>query len=187
VKYEEAYRIISEFLRYPEDRDQLLLNLETLKKISCESNLDIQEFSEFIENRPISEMEEEYVRIFDMFPLCAPYISHHLFGESYKKGEFMVRLKETYRMYNYELPSNELPDHIYIILDFMSVLDREDRIQFLYSGIFEGLKKMQETIKEKKTPYRLLFDLIYFLCLTEIGEMDENADSEKEVVNCSTL
>ncbi len=184
----EVYRILSEYLRYPENKENLISYLDKLRELSHEYGLDISEFAEFIQNSPPGKIEEEYVRTFDIYPLCAPYISHHLFGESYKKGEFMVKLKEIYRMSGYREASHELPDHIHIILDFMSHLKRPDRINFLSTRILEGLEKMSESIREKNTPYRSIINLVFSICLSEVGETENDGiNPEREVVDCSTL
>ncbi|MGA8891567.1 MAG: molecular chaperone TorD family protein, partial [Anaeromyxobacteraceae bacterium] len=60
------------------------------------------------------EMEEAYSSTFDLDPACAPYVGHHLAGETPKRGIFMARLADAYREDGFPggAPSGELPDHV---------------------------------------------------------------------------
>ena len=51
---------------------------------------------------------------------CYPYIGHHLLGESYRRSRFMVGLQERYREHGFEVPPEELPDHVLVVLRFLA-------------------------------------------------------------------
>jgi len=193
----ECYRLLSTLFQYPRDpRDisELKKSVERLSylinEIYTEQLLD--EFAEFLNTSELWEVQEEYVRTFDIFPLCPPYISHYLYGESYKKGEYMVKLKEIYRIHGFEVPKNELPDHISVIMDFLSYLGREDRKEFIVNFVIDGLNKMRRKVEKKDTPYRQPILLSYILCISDAdvgsggGENPKNGRNlGKGVIKCS--
>ena len=176
--FSEHYKLLSVIFSYPDDEKLLKESSEKLYRISLDIHR-LDDFMEFIRGSSLSAIQEEYVSTFELQPLCAPYISHHIYGESYKKGEYMVFLKEIYRNHSFEYTINELPDHIAVISEFLSVLDR-NRSEFI-SRIMPGLIKMSEKVENKNTSYKEPVQLLYKLCSSELSEF------EKEVVECSTF
>ena len=172
----EHYKLLSVIFSYPEEEHILKEAVERLSKIS-DGIQEIDDLNEFVMNSEITAIQEEYVNAFELQPLCAPYISHHIYGESYKKGEYMIFLKEIYRKSSFIPSVNELPDHIAVVSEFLSFLT-DGRRKFL-SCIMPGLEKMKKTVEETDTPYRQAVLLFYKLCSAELFEFEE-------VIECST-
>lgn len=82
----------------------------------------LKKFCAFVEETPLGELEEIYSSMFDLDATCHPYVGYHLLGESYKRSAFLVALKERYRDYGFEPSQVELPDHLAIMVRFLSVL-----------------------------------------------------------------
>jgi len=168
-----VYYLLSKLLDYPTDMIEIKEDVKELLNILNDDDTNnteievLEEFLEFVNSSSLEEMEEEYIRAFDILPLIPPYISHHIYGESYKKGEYMVLLKEIYNNFNFKTEKRELPDHISIVMEFLSILDKEDRIGFI-DYVIDGLKKMNEVAKRKETPYSALIILSYELCMKEL-------------------
>jgi|Deesub1362A_J573_1020465.scaffolds.fasta_scaffold00145_22 nitrate reductase delta subunit len=138
-------------------------------------NHSLGSFREFLDNSEISVIQEEYVRVFDIFPLCSPYLSHHLFGDSYKKGMYMVELKRIYRDRGFYYQERELPDHMAVVMAFLShlceiSLDIE-RKNFLQSYVLGGLNLMVERIDKETTPYKGLIQSVYAFCKMDSEEV----------------
>ena len=179
VEVTKCYKLISILLQYPRDISvvrqaarklyELVRNAEDMKIAKLKEELG--DFTQFLENSHLWAVQEEYVNTFDLFPLCPPYVSHHVYGESYRKGEYMVRLIEIYRRYGFDVPEalkNELPDHISVVTGFLAVLDRDARREFT-ELVMNGLKKMADAVRNKDTPYKPLILLTYALCLLDGG------------------
>jgi nitrate reductase molybdenum cofactor assembly chaperone len=83
-------------------------------------------FLDALERTPSGRVEELYAAAFDLdMPTdvgvsCYPYIGHHLLGESYRRSRFMVGLLERYREHGFEVPPEELPDHVLVVLRFLA-------------------------------------------------------------------
>lgn len=85
----------------------------------------LRAFRTFAETTPLERLEEVYSSTFDLDPACHPYVGYHLLGESYKRSVFLLELKARYRARGFDVPGNELADHLAVMLRFLAV--NEDR------------------------------------------------------------
>ncbi len=51
----------------------------------------LHEFHDFVEHASPACLEELYTGAFDLQAVCSPYVGDQLFGNSYKRGLFMIR------------------------------------------------------------------------------------------------
>lgn len=103
------------------------------------------------------ELEEAYSSTFDLDPACAPYVGHHLAGETPKRGIFMARLAEAYREDGFEggAPSGELPDHLSVVLRYLAAVPGGPRRQaLLEDALVPALDKMLEALPDPESVYR---------------------------------
>ena len=103
------------------------------------------------------EMEEVYSSTFDLDPACAPYVGHHLCGEGPKRGVFMAKLADVYRQDGFEggTPRGELPDHVSVVLRYLSVVPAgPSRQALLQDGLVPALDKMLESPLDPDNVYR---------------------------------
>ena len=68
----------------------------------------------------IYELQEVYVGLFDRSRSLSPNLFEHVHGESRDRGGAMVSLLETYRAGGFEPVGPELPDHLPVLLEFLS-------------------------------------------------------------------
>ncbi|HYQ47832.1 MAG TPA: nitrate reductase molybdenum cofactor assembly chaperone, partial [Thermodesulfovibrionales bacterium] len=120
MKLTETYRSLAQAFSYPWDKDDLLMSVTQIAahigKTGARNTLS--GMTEFISRTDLSAIQEEYVSTFDLSPACAPYVSHHLFGDTHKKGEHMITVKGFFRDHGYRPPEDELPDHLSVLFDF---------------------------------------------------------------------
>lgn len=107
-------------------------------------------FHAFAEEAPPGQLEEFYTSAFDLDATCYPYAGFHLFGESYKRSIFMIGLKERYRDCNFVMPGNDLPDHVAVILRFLSVCKNAAIAEeILQDALLPTLKRMAGKNKDE--------------------------------------
>ncbi|MGH8229494.1 MAG: nitrate reductase molybdenum cofactor assembly chaperone, partial [Steroidobacteraceae bacterium] len=73
---------------------------------------------------PLLAAQTHYVEIFDRQSAHGLYLFEHLHGESRARGTAMVELLERYRQQGLELDCAELPDHLPVFLEYLSILPR---------------------------------------------------------------
>ncbi len=69
------------------------------------------------------DLQEEYVLLFDRSRTLSLNLFEHIHGESRDRGGAMVDLLETYRAAGFDLNGPELPDHLPVLLEFLSTQD----------------------------------------------------------------
>jgi nitrate reductase molybdenum cofactor assembly chaperone NarJ/NarW len=114
----------------------------------------LDRFRLFVEGAQASRLEELYTATFDLQAVCSPYVGYHLFGESYKRGMFMARLKQGYREWGFSA-GNELPDHVAAVLRFLALATDGDFSQTLLGeGLIPALSKMDQAFGDPSdNPY----------------------------------
>ena len=68
----------------------------------------------------LSDLQESYVMLFDRSRTLSLNLFEHVHGESRDRGGAMVSLIETYRAGGFEPATSELPDHLPVLLEFLS-------------------------------------------------------------------
>jgi len=69
------------------------------------------------------EAEERYVALFDRGRSTSLNLFEHLHGDARDRGQAMVELKQMYERAGFMLTSPELPDHLPVLLEYLSERD----------------------------------------------------------------
>ncbi len=161
----QKYHLFSEILEYPGPKlvERVRECLSLLVETNREASTKLQQFISLVEKLPAGRLEEVYTGTFDLQVVCYPYVGYQLFGESYRRGAFMVALKERYRACG--IPEgSELPDHLALVLRFLGVLDDEaEREEFAHECLIPALEKMAQGFRDKDNPYRELLGALLLL------------------------
>ena len=72
------------------------------------------------------DAQEAYVLLFDRSRTLSLNLFEHIHGESRDRGGAMVDLLETYRAGGFDLVGPELPDHLPVLLEFLSTRPVEE-------------------------------------------------------------
>lgn len=166
----EMYSLLSEITDYPQPGLEVKVrNCAELLEISHpKAAAEMRRFLEFVEKEPHSRLEEIYTSTFDINPICPPYIGHHLFGETHKRGEFMVKLKKDFGVYNFS-PEGELPDHLSVLLGFLAVLEDEYSAQSLIREcMVPALEKMEASGKRDGSTYHSVIRAVFLVLQDEL-------------------
>lgn len=73
------------------------------------------------------ELALEYVSTFDFNESASLYLTSHELGDSRSRGPAMVALRKLLQRFGYEEATDELPDFLPLILEFMSLLPAAER------------------------------------------------------------
>lgn len=71
--------------------------------------------------RDLIDLQERFVLLFDRSRTLSLNLFEHIHGESRERGQAMVDLLEMYRAADWEPVGPELPDHLPILLEFLSM------------------------------------------------------------------
>jgi nitrate reductase molybdenum cofactor assembly chaperone NarJ/NarW len=113
-----------------------------LAPVNAEAAALLAEFVAFAERTPRNMIEEVFTATFDLNASCHPYIGYHMFGEAYQRSALLLELQGRFREHGFD-PGSELPDHIAVLLRFMSVCpDAEIRQEIGREAILRTLGPM---------------------------------------------
>ena len=111
---------------------------------------------EELSGRDIYDLEEQFVLLFDRSRTLSLNLFEHVHGESRDRGGAMVSLVETYREGGFDPATSELPDHLPVLLEFLSTRSPEVAQETLADAahIFEALNAR---LVRRESPYGAVF------------------------------
>jgi len=118
----------------------------------------------------IFDVQERYVWLFDRTRSLSLNLYEHVHGESRERGPAMVALLELYRSRGLELSANELPDHLPVFLEFLSILPDAEAASLLGEAS-HVLAALGQRLHKRDSPYRAVFGALSALA-------DDPADAE---------
>ena len=119
----ELFQIASLLLRYPSasalDRDGEVG--EAVAALPRRLRTPLERFLAHRREAPPLDLEREYVETFDTRRRCTLNVSYYLYGDTRRRGVALLRLKRMYAAAGLVLDSDELPDHLPVMLEFAAL------------------------------------------------------------------
>ena len=176
----ESVRLAAEFadiVEYP--NESWATRLSDLRvAVSGESSLAarVAGFSEKTRETSLIGMQELYAQSFDLNPTCALEIGYHLFGEDYKRGEFLANLREAEEPFELG-QEQQLPDYLPVLLRLLVQLeDDELRGSLVGHCMIPSLKKIVKAFKEEN-PFADLISAVQAALELALGEAVDQAST----------
>jgi nitrate reductase delta subunit len=125
-------KVVSLLLQYPEG--SLLDSLGSVEAaVSGMSNPDSKavcsDFLNHLRNTPLLRLQENYSATFDLRPSTSLDLGYHRWGEGKERGGALARLASLYLEAGYEMTGSVLPDHLPLLLEFLSLCPEEMALQ----------------------------------------------------------
>ncbi|OWY07604.1 nitrate reductase molybdenum cofactor assembly chaperone [Thioclava sp. F42-5] len=114
---------------------------------------------EEIGERDIYALEETYVMLFDRSRSLSLNLFEHVHGESRDRGGAMVDLLETYRAAGFEPATTELPDHLPVLLEFLSTRPAQKASDMLADAA-HILAAIGERLAKRESAYAAVFEAL---------------------------
>lgn len=156
----EMLQLLSILLQYPKsswleinELRQLVSELEPLAK-----RKKVYSFLDYLEHSTCEELEESYVTTFDFSEHCNLYITSLLCPDDQKRGQVLADLKDIYRQAGLEVDTEELPDYLPMLLEFLAIASQESCKQIL-EIVSPGIEKLWQQLLEKRSPYAALLEV----------------------------
>jgi nitrate reductase delta subunit len=122
---DRTLKALSLLLSYPGDELQAAMPeigavLATDTRLGTDTRAALQALAEDLAQGDLFDLQERYVMLFDRSRSLSLNLFEHVHGESRDRGGAMVSLIETYRAAGFEPATSELPDHLPVLLEFLS-------------------------------------------------------------------
>lgn len=110
-------------------------------RLTAAARRELRPLVEALAGDDIYDLEERFVLLFDRSRTLSLNLFEHVHGESRDRGGAMVSLVETYREGGFDPVSTELPDHLPVLLEFLSTRPAAEARDILADAahIFEAL------------------------------------------------
>ena len=177
----QTYRALSVILSYPTAESAALMPaaLEALDReelIPARLVRRLKPLASELAGRDIYELQARYVDLFDRTRSLSLQLYEHVHGESRDRGQAMVELLKLYSSRGLELTAKELPDHLPVFLEFLSMLPKTEAVALLGEAA-HVLEALRERLKKRRSPYVRVFD-----ALVALVETARNAEALKALL-----
>lgn len=167
----ETYTFLSRMIDYPEEKEVLHAGSEAVSRSLQEQAIacSLAPFAEFVVRSSLAVLQEEYVATFDFNPALALYLGHHLYGDNQKKALHLMKIKQEFKRYGFAPSTNELPDHLPLVLEFLAHLARHEegraRQAFISDCVLPGMERLVAGFAgRQKSPWKALVEATRLLC-----------------------
>ncbi len=135
-----------------------------------------------LQHTDLLELQEHYVELFDRGRATSLNLFEHVHGESRDRGQAMVDLNRIYAQAGLTLSSNELPDYLPAVLEYLSLRPRAEVLDML-GDCAHILRALGERLRDRDSRYSAIFSALLTVTGEEgLGAKDTTAtDHEKSL------
>ncbi len=161
----EIYKYIADLFRYP--------TVETLKSIQRVSDYLLEKdvalaakfkpFVEFHSNKTLTDLEEHYIRTFDVQAICHLDIGYIIFGDDSKRGRFLYHIKEEQENVANDCGS-DMADFLPNMLTLLSKLEDKDLTEELsVSILIPALLHINQKLENENSIFNIPVEILISL------------------------
>ncbi|MCM2561260.1 nitrate reductase molybdenum cofactor assembly chaperone [Lutimaribacter sp. EGI FJ00015] len=136
----------------------------------------LQTLADELAQGDIYDLQEGYVMLFDRSRTLSLNLFEHVHGESRDRGGAMVSLIETYREGGFEPATTELPDHLPVLLEFLSTRPH-DEAQEILSDAAHIMDALGTRLTRRESGYARVFK-----ALSQLAGMQADGEALAEML-----
>jgi len=168
------YTILAQVFKYPTTENYVAdVNAanKMLKDLYPELAGVVEPFVDFVNTNDMHRIEEVYNLTFHIQAICYLDLGYVLFGEDYKRGEFLVNMKKEQEKIGHDC-GYELPDNLPLVLELFSITKDVEFVQELAVRIL--IPALEKMVKEFDMARIALRQKIYMKKEKVILDKDES-------------
>ncbi len=135
--------------------------LRLMEVLSPSQATTFRSFVDSLEGQSAGELEEAYIRTFDLNPDACLDLGWHLHGETYERGSFLVTMRQLLAEHGVA-ESSELPDHLTHFLALIPLLAEPDAEE-LVERCLPAIDKIKTQLEQGDSPYKSVLDCVFQL------------------------
>ena len=156
--------IVSRLLEYPDaalwqHQQEMFEAIAASKNLSKEDAHALGIFLRDLTAMDPLDAQAQYSELFDRGRATSLLLFEHVHGESRDRGQAMVDLLAQYEQHGLQLNSRELPDHLPLYLEYLSVLP-DDQAKEGLLNVAPILALLGGRLKQREAPWYALFDTL---------------------------
>jgi nitrate reductase molybdenum cofactor assembly chaperone NarJ/NarW len=166
------YELYATLLDYPTEGLMATVDrclAELARRNAIEAAETLEGFAARIAGKNVWELEELYARVFDLSPERCLDLGYQVFGETYKRGSFLVKMKQAALAHDLG-GTVELPDHLTVVLRLLPRLAPiEEPGELVSEAVLPTIEKVLRTFSDDGGGYRALLDSLKRLLMADFG------------------
>lgn len=176
-----TFKALSALLSYPSTDLQAAVSeireiLAFERVLPVEAVVALEPLLDEFESGDIYDLQERYVLLFDRSRTLSLNLFEHIHGEGRDRGGAMVDLLETYRARGFDLVATELPDHLPVLLEFISTLSLAEAREML-ADAGHIIAALAERLTRRETPYAAVL-----VALSEIAQASTETEEAQALI-----
>jgi nitrate reductase delta subunit len=124
------------------------------------------------------DAEARYVELFDRGRATSLHLFEHAYGDSRERGQAMVELKAIYARAGLNLTANELPDHLPVVLEYLSCRSQTEARAML-ADCGDVLRAIGHALQRRESSYATVIEALLGIA----GEAGLGAPPEKDALD----
>ncbi|MGO4886419.1 nitrate reductase molybdenum cofactor assembly chaperone [Anaerobacillus sp. MEB173] len=182
---------VARALDYP--NDEFLIDLSTWREMmqglisSPEVRAEIEQRIKPLFTMNTKELQEIYVQTFDYIDSTGLYMTAHELGDSPRRGDALIRLKEIIREAGYECSSNEIADYIPMLLELLAVEPKVGEKDFLHRRLSYAIYRILKNLAPDNPYHRIVELLMIYAFETPRAEEIAQLENEREEADLDPL
>ncbi|WP_431820501.1 nitrate reductase molybdenum cofactor assembly chaperone [Burkholderia sp. F1] len=177
-----TYAALSALLDYPDDAlldvlDSIDAHLRDHAQLPKPARAGLERFFAYLRERDLLALQENYVALFDRGRATSLHLFEHVHGESRDRGQAMVDLLQMYERHGLYLQPGELPDHLPVLLEYLSRLPAPDA-RSLLGETGEILRALAAQLAKRGSHYGFVVGAL--LSLAGVAPVDAPAEPDDD-------
>lgn len=169
-----TYKALALLLAYPEECYRALYPVAFAviaeEHLLRETN-GLARLARALASEDILDLQARYVQLFDRNRTLSLHLYEHVHGESRDRGQAMVELSGLYAAHGVLSSVRELPDHLPVFLEFLSLLEQKEAAALLGEAA-HVLTALRDRLKKRSSPYAAVF-----AALAELADVSADAQA----------
>lgn len=160
------YKLVSLLLDYPDGAllaalSEIRMATEGLAGSDPEDRRAVSAFLDYLNSRPLMDLQADYVQTFDLTPDNTLHLTHHLYEEQDReRGITLAALIDHFKRTGLELDKRELPDYLPLLLEYASTLE-DSAVAAGFLGQMRGaVSVIAENLEKVGSPYASLLRIV---------------------------
>lgn len=137
-----------------------------------ESKQTLKDFERHLTTKTLGEQQEYYSKTFDVKALCCLDLGYVIFGEDYKRGEFLVNMKMEQKTAGQNCDV-ELADYLPNVLKLFYYHKNKEFVEELaYCITIPALKEILNEFRSDRNIYKKLLETVLLILEKDFGHCD---------------
>lgn len=158
----QKYSILAGLFDYPDQKtDDLLDSISKILQALYPSVMDtFRQFGETIRGMDLHGREEYFINTFEVEALISMDLGYILFGEDYKRGNFLAMMQQEQTEAGSDLGS-ELADHLPNVMRLLPVMSEQEVAEELaYSIMLPAIREILKKFENSDNFYQYAFETV---------------------------